>query len=46
MRPGFLHDVKKKRNDIQALRMVKHVMTKKDFLTAFFVSGDRIQNFF
>ena len=26
--------------------MVKHVMTKKDFLTAFFVSGDRIQNFF
>ena len=46
MRPGFVHDVKKKRNDIQVVRIVKRVMTKKHFLTAFFVSGDRIQNFF
>ena len=44
MRPAFVQGVKK-RKDIQVVRIVKDVMTKKGFLPENFVSGDQILNY-
>ena len=32
MRPAFVQDLKKKKKDIQVVRVVKDVMTKKTFV--------------
>ena len=46
MRSAFVQDAKKQKRGIQVVRIVKDVMTKKDFFPGFFMSGDQIQKFF
>ena len=46
MRSAFVQDAKKQKRDIQVVRIVKDVMTKKDFFPGFFMSGDQMQKNF